>query len=60
MLRKLGLQKEEARKTANARKNYYHVAHTTVLERAISKKVLNKYGLVNSLDQYMKFHTITN
>ena len=60
MLRKLGIPKEDARKTANARKSYYHVAHTPVLEKAISKKLLNKIGLVNALDQYMKFHTITN
>ena len=60
MLRKLGIQKEDARRTANARKGYYHVAHTLVLERAISKQLLNKIGLVNALDQYNKFHTITN
>lgn len=60
MLRKLGIQKEDARRTAGARRKYYHVAHTPVLERAISKKLLNKIGLVNALDQYMKFHTITS
>ena len=31
-----------------------------VIETAISKERLNKRGLVNSLDHYLKVHTITN
>ena len=60
MLRKLGINHRDAYVTANARKGLYHVAHTTTVEKAISKKLLNKIGLVNSLDQYVKFYTITN
>jgi len=59
-LRKLGISHRDAYVTANARKGYYHVAHTCVLEKAISKSRLNKRGLVNSLDHYLKVHIITN
>lgn len=60
MLRKLGINHRDAYVTANTRKGLYHVAHTRVLEKAISKRILNKVGLVNALSQYLKFHTITN
>ena len=46
--------------TANSRRGYYHIAHTRVLEQAVSKERLNKRGLVNSLDHYLKVHIITN
>lgn len=59
-LRKLGISHRDAYVTANSRKGYYHVAHTRVIETAISKERLNKRGLVNSLDYYLKVHTITN
>jgi len=59
-LRKLGISHRDAYVTANSRRGYYHVAHTTVLEKAISKERLNKRGLVNSLDHYLKVHIITN
>ena len=59
-LRKLGITKRDAYVTANSRKGYYHVAHTRVLEQAISKERLNKRGLVNSLDHYLKVYIITN
>ena len=59
-LRKLGITHRDAYVTANSRKGYYHIAHTRVLESAISKERLNKRGLVNSLDHYLKVHTITN
>ena len=59
-LRKLGIPHRDAYVTANSRKGYYHVAHTRVLEQAISKERLNKRGLVNSLDHYLKVHIITN
>ena len=59
-LRKLGISHRDAYVTANARKGYYHIAHTRVLETAISKERLNKRGLVNSLDHYLKVHIITN
>ena len=59
-LRKLGITHRDAYVTANSRKGCYHIAHTRVLESAISKEILNKRGLVNSLDHYLKVHTITN
>ena len=59
-LRKLGISHRDAYVTANSRKGYYHVAHTRVIETAISKERLNKRGLVNSLDYYLKVHVITN
>ncbi len=59
-LRKLGINHRDAYVTANSRKGYYHVAGTRVLQRAISKERLNKRGLVNSLDHYLKVHIITN
>ena len=59
-LRKLGITHRDAYVTANSRKGYYHIAHTRVLESAISKDKLNKRGLVNSLDHYLKVHIITN
>lgn len=60
ILRKLGISHRDAYVTANSRRGYYHIAHTRVLEQAISKERLNKRGLVNSLDHYLKVHIITN
>ena len=59
-LRKLGISHRDAYVTSNSRKGYYHIAHTPVLEQAISKERLNKRGLVNSLDHYLKVHIVTN
>jgi group II intron reverse transcriptase/maturase len=59
-LRKLGVSHRDAYVTVNSRRGYYHVAHTRALEGAISKERLNKRGLVNSLDHYLKVHIITN
>lgn len=59
-LRKLGISHRDAYVTANSRRGYYHIAHTRVIETAISKERLNKRGLVNSLDHYLKVHVITN
>ena len=59
-LRKLGISHRDAYVTVNSRRGYYHIAHTRVLETAISKERLNKRGLVNSLDHYLKVHVITN
>ena len=59
-LRELGISHRDAYVTTNSRRGYYHVAHTRVLEAAISKERLNKRGLVNSLDHYLKVHVITN
>lgn len=59
-LRKLGITHRDAYVTANTRRGYYHVSATRVLQIAISKERLNKRGLVNSLDHYLKVHIITN
>lgn len=59
-LRKLGISHRDAYVTANSRRGYYHIAHTYVIEQAISKERLNKRGLVNSLDHYLKVHIIAN
>ena len=59
-LRKLGINHRDAYVTVNSRRGYYHVANTRVLQTAISKERLNKRGLVNSLDHYLKVHIITN
>ncbi|MBQ9071877.1 MAG: group II intron reverse transcriptase/maturase [Bacilli bacterium] len=59
-LRKLDISYRDAYVTANSRRGYYHIAHTRVVEQAISKERLNKRGLVNSLDHYLKVHIITN
>lgn len=59
-LRKLGISHRDAYVTVNSRRGYYHIAHTRVLETAISKERLNKRGLVNSLNLYLKVHIITN
>ena len=59
-LRKLEITRRDAYVTANSRSGYYHISHTRVLEKAISKERLNKRGLVNSLDYYLKVHIITN
>ena len=48
-LRKLGITHRDAYVTANSRRGYYHMAHTCVLEKAISKERLNKRGLVNEM-----------
>lgn len=59
-LRKLGISHRDAYVTVNSRRGFYRVAHTRVLENAISKERLNKRGLVNLLDHYLKVHTVTN
>ena len=59
-LRKLGINHRDAYVTANSRRGYYHISATRVLQTAISKERLNKRGLVNSLDHYLKVHIITN
>lgn len=57
-LRQLGIDHKDALATANARRGYYHVAHTRVLEKAISKERLKKRGLVTGLDHYLKVHIV--
>lgn len=57
-LTQLGINHADALATANARKRYYHVAHTRVVEKAISIERLKKRGLVSALDHYLKVHIV--
>lgn len=59
-LRKLRINHRDAYVTANSRRGYYYVSATRVIQTAISKERLNKRGLVNSIDHYLKVHIITN
>lgn len=59
-LRKLGVNHYNAFMTANCRRGLYFIGNTWVLKEAISKERLNKRGLVNALDHYLKVHIITN
>ena len=59
-LRKLGQNHYNAYMTANCRRGYYFIANTWTVKKAISKDKLNKRGLVNVLDHYLKVHIITN
>ncbi len=59
-LRKLGIDHYNAFMTVNCRRGYYFIGNTWTLKEAISKERLNKRGLVNSLDHYLKVHIITN
>lgn len=45
MLRKYGIEKEEAWKVANTRKGYWRMTRTHTLHRAITKKKLVNWGL---------------
>lgn len=53
-LRKLGVEKWLAHKTANWGNHYQFVATKSVLKRAISKEILTKRGLVSIEDYYRK------
>lgn len=53
-------KKSKKRYTSLRELGITHIAHTRVLENAISKERLNKRGLVNSLVYYLKVHIITN
>ncbi len=57
-LRKLGVRKDLARKTANCGDRYYWVATKTCVVRAISKEILAKAGLISCLDYYDKRHAL--
>ena len=59
-LRKLGIDHYNAFMIANCRRGLYFIGNTWVLKEAISKERLNKRGLVNLLDHYLKVHIITN
>lgn len=48
-LRKLGISHRDACVTVNSKKSYYHIAHTRVIETAVSNERLRKRGLASAL-----------
>lgn len=57
-LQKLGVPKDEARKTAYCGNHYYYVARKVCVKLAISKERLTKAGLVSCLDYYLERHAL--
>lgn len=57
-LQKLGIGKNEARRTAYWGDRYQLVAMKSCLRRAVSKEVLAKAGLVSCLDYYNERHAL--
>lgn len=57
-LQKLGIDKDEARRTAYWGDRYQHVATKSCLSRAISEGILAKAGLVSCLDYYNERHAL--
>ena len=57
-LRKLGVTKDKARRTAYSRASYWHNSMSIVLHVSISNKRLRQKGLVLPLDHYLKVHTV--
>lgn len=55
---KLGVSKEIALKCACTRKSYQYICKTRYIMFAINNSILNKRGLVFSLDHYLKVHTV--
>lgn len=45
MLRKYGIDHDEAMKLANSRKGYWRISSSKILHRAITKDKLTKWGL---------------
>jgi hypothetical protein len=45
MLRKYGIDHEDAMKLANSRKGYWRISRTEILHRAITNEKLIKWGL---------------
>ena len=57
-LKKLGIDKDLARTTANMGNHYMWIATRTCVSRAISKEKLTKKGLVSCLDYYLVRHAL--
>lgn len=57
-LQKLGINKDLARLTSFIGNRYYWVATKTCVVRAISKKILDKFGLISLVDYYSKQHIL--
>lgn len=57
-LKKLGIDKDLAKTTANMGDHYMWIVTRTCVSRAISKEKLTKKGLVSCLDYYLQRHTL--
>lgn len=57
-LQKLGINKDLAKLTSYIGNRYYWVVTKTCVVRAISKKILDKYGLISLVDYYSKQHIL--
>ena len=57
-LQKLGIGKDDARRTAYWGNRYQYVATKSCLSRAVSKSVLAKAGLISCLDYYNERHAL--
>lgn len=54
---KLGIDKEQAKGITYCRRGYQFIAHSWILQRAISNNRLKSKGLVFALDHYLKVNT---
>ena len=52
MLRKYGINHDEAMKLANSRKGYWRISRSQILHQAISKEKLTKWGLKDMSQLY--------
>ena len=59
-LKKLGISHRDAYVIEYSRRSYYSITYIRAIERVILKERLNKRGLVNSLDHYIKVNIITS
>ncbi len=50
---KLGIDKEQAKGLTYCRKGYQFIAHSCVIQRAITSERLKKRGLLNPLEYYL-------
>lgn len=57
-LQKLGINKDLARLTSYGGNRYYWLVTKTCVSRAISKKILGKFGLISLVDYYSKQHIL--
>lgn len=55
-LQKLGISKEQAKRTANSRASYWHNSMSIVVHVAISNERLKQKGLLLPIDHYLKVH----
>ena len=55
---KLGIDFEQAKGITWCRRGYQFIAHSWIIQRAISNIRLEKRGLVSARDHYLKVHTV--